>query len=531
MDNFSSSNKKKVIVLTALMLVALVCAALFMDPINQQRKDYSLTYTKDPTKNTPPSVAFTTQALGAFRNIIIDVLWIRAMNVMENGNYFEAAQLYTLIGEMQPHFEDVWIMNAWNMAYNISVNFPQDDPRPPPTGDWTTRWTWVQKGIELLRDKAIPLNTRSVKIHDYLGTIYWHKVGGFMDDAHVFYKEQLAQQMQNALGDYVKDIGTIAEAYQNADEILAREDVANLILELEENELDLFKLDLKKISTISDTITRIMQQPQYDGASEQLMLVVRGQYLKKTLKLDPMIMKNMEAKFNWFDWRLPEVHGLYWFNKATELATESKTESERFYDQKTQQALKMMFDRGRIIDMPGGGIAFFHDLTKTDYIHQHFLDRIDKYDKKGTFRDAHRNWLQEATMMHFQYGEIEKARDLYYTVIRKYKPQLAKTLFEEWVMARIQVEKESAGTKQAEAFVMGKLRWIVMYADMGELDLVNAMAEEVRAFYEEYQAKKGARQDLPSWEQLEEAARKNYLMEKKIMGKMQEPPKKEAPVE
>jgi hypothetical protein len=526
LDNFSSSNKKKIIVLTALMLVALVCAALFMGPINQQRKDYGLTYTKDPTKNTPPSVAFMTTALGAFRNIIIDVLWVRAMNVMENGNYFEAAQLYSMIGEMQPHFADIWIHNAWNMAYNISVNFPQDAP-----GDWTTRWTWVQKGIRLLRDKAMPLNTRSVNICDYLGTIYWHKVGGFMDDAHVFYKEQFAQQMKNVLGDYIKDIGTVADAYENAGEILAREDVANLILELEENELDLFKLDLEKISTLPDTITRIMQQPQYDGASEQLMLVVRGQYLKKTLKLDPVIMKEMEANFNWFDWRLPEVHGLYWFNKATGLAKESKTESERFYDQKTQQALKLMFDRGRIVDMPDGGIAFMHDLTKTDYIHRHFLDRIEKYDEKGTFRDAHRNWLQEATMMHFTYGEIEKARELYYTIIRKYKPQLAETLFEEWVMARVQVEMESAGTKQAEAFVMGQLRLIVMYADMGEMETANTLAEYARAFYEDYQSKKTERQDLPSWDQLEKVARRNYLAEKQIMGRVEGPSKKEVPVE
>ena len=526
MDNFSSSNKKKIIVLTLLMLAALVCAALFMDPINQQRKDYGLTYTKDPTKNTPPSVAFTTTALGGFRNIIIDVLWIRAMNMMEDGNYFEAAQLYSMIGEMQPHFADIWIYNAWNMAYNISVNFPQDAP-----GNWTTRWTWVQKGIKLLRDKALPLNTRSVKICDYLGTIYWHKVGGFMDDAHVFYKEQLAQQMKNVLGDYVRDIGTVAEAYKSADEILAREDVANLISALKQNKIDLFKLDLEKISTLSDTITRIMQQPQYAAAAEQLMLVVRGRYLKQTLKLDPVIMKQMEANFNWFDWRLAEVHALYWFNKAVSLAKESKTESERFYDQKTQQALKMMFDRGRIVELPGGGIAFMHDLSKTDYIHQHFLDRIEKYDKKGTFRDAHRNWLQEAAMVYFTYGEIKKARELYYTVIREYKPELANTLFEDWVMERVRSEMKSAGTKQAEAFVMGQLRLIVMYADMGELEMANTLAEYAKAFYEDYQSKKTERQELPPWDQLEEVARKNYLAEKKFMEQVLEPPTKKAPAE
>ena len=99
-------------------------------------------------QNAPPLLAFTTVALGGFRGLISNFLWIRANDLQLDDKYFEAAQLADWITDLEPHFSQVWLFQAWNMAYNISVKFK----------DFPDRWRWVERGIELLRDDGLRYN-------------------------------------------------------------------------------------------------------------------------------------------------------------------------------------------------------------------------------------------------------------------------------------------------------------------------------------------------------------------------------------
>ena len=100
-----------------------------------------------PLENAPPVLAFTTVALGGFRGLIANALWIRANDLQEEDKYFEMVQLADWITKLQPHFTTVWVHQAWNMAYNISIKF----------NDMNDRWLWVLRGIELLRDRGLRL--------------------------------------------------------------------------------------------------------------------------------------------------------------------------------------------------------------------------------------------------------------------------------------------------------------------------------------------------------------------------------------
>ena len=124
-------------------------------------------------KGLPPMVAFTTVALGGFRGILADLLWLRAGALQEEGKYFELVQLASWITKLQPKFTGATSYLAWNMAYNISVTFqdPQD------------RWRWVQRGIELIRDEGLNYNANDPKLYQQLGWIYQHKMGNTLDDA------------------------------------------------------------------------------------------------------------------------------------------------------------------------------------------------------------------------------------------------------------------------------------------------------------------------------------------------------------
>ena len=132
-----------------LLLAALLFAGVFQiqSAINTDRQRMGLTKVA-PLENAPPVLAFTTVALGGFRGLIANALWIRLSELQENDKFFEMVELSDWITKLEPHFAPVWLMQGWNMAYNISVKFK--DPED--------RWRWVQRGIALLRDDGLKYN-------------------------------------------------------------------------------------------------------------------------------------------------------------------------------------------------------------------------------------------------------------------------------------------------------------------------------------------------------------------------------------
>jgi len=180
--------------LKKILFIALAGALLFasgrvQNSLNQIRKEQAFTIA-EPLQNAPPLLAFTTVALGGFRGLISNYLWIRANNLQQDDKFFEAAQLANWITDLEPRFSQVWIFQAWNMAFNISVKFK----------DFGDRWHWVQNGISLLRDKALVYNPDNVQIHQQLSWFFQMKMGDYLDDANKYYKQQWAQDMTPFFG-------------------------------------------------------------------------------------------------------------------------------------------------------------------------------------------------------------------------------------------------------------------------------------------------------------------------------------------
>ncbi len=190
----------------SLLLLALglvLGAAQFQRVLNYQRADPKLGLMRvaDLGTNAPPVLAFTTVALGGFRGLIANALWIRANDLQEEGKYFEMVQLADWITKLEPTFSQVWLVQSWNMAYNISVKFT--DP--------ADRWRWVQRGIELLRDDGLRYNPTEALIYRELGWFFQHKMGQNLDDAHLYFKTAWAREMTEVLG----------SGHPNFDELLA----------------------------------------------------------------------------------------------------------------------------------------------------------------------------------------------------------------------------------------------------------------------------------------------------------------------
>ena len=183
-----NSRAKKILLLLA--ACALLSVNGFLLPVlNGQRAELGITRI-EPLKNAPPMLALTTQVLGGFRGIIANALWIRATQLQEDGKYFEMVQLADWITKLEPHIAQVWSVQAWNMAFNISVKFP----------DHNDRWRWVQRGIELLRDEALRFNPNQPLLYAELAWMFQFKMGQNLDDAHFTYKYSWAREMMNVFG-------------------------------------------------------------------------------------------------------------------------------------------------------------------------------------------------------------------------------------------------------------------------------------------------------------------------------------------
>ena len=182
--------RTKKILLVLLAVLLLLGSGQMQKSMNVERAQLGLTHVA-VLENAPPMLAFTTVALGGFRGLISNLLWMRANDLQQDDKFFEAVQLATWITELEPHFTQVWLFLGWNMAYNISVKFK----------DFSDRWRWVDRGIILLRDEGLHYNPDDVLIYRELSWFYQHKMGQNLDDANMYYKQQWAEAMKPYFGE------------------------------------------------------------------------------------------------------------------------------------------------------------------------------------------------------------------------------------------------------------------------------------------------------------------------------------------
>jgi len=176
--------------IAAVVLTICVGAAVALSPaISTEAGRAQLTYADTAPEGDPPEIALAI-AMGAFRGLFVNILWIRAQDLKEEGRFHESIELARAITRLQPRFPRVWGFHAWNLAYNISVS----------TDTAAERWRWVKAGIDLLRQEGIPRNPNDMQLQRELAWIFMHKVQGISDDANRYYKREMAREWTAILG-------------------------------------------------------------------------------------------------------------------------------------------------------------------------------------------------------------------------------------------------------------------------------------------------------------------------------------------
>lgn len=422
----------------ALSLGMLFSASMLINPIHENRTEMGLIQ-NEPLENAPPGLTFATVAMGAFRGLVVDWLWIRADKLKEEGLFFDAKQLAEWITALQPRFASVWDFQAWNMAYNISVTFPENR--------CDERWRWVKNGYELLRDKGIPSNPNRILLYRSLAWIYQHKIGGLTDNCRKYYIREMALTTRWVLGPDppAEFFQALQEMPTELDELTADTQVADILdkligwedeLKSRQDVIDSW-LNLFYFSqNYSQDTQDLLKDGQDNPALRKIDLFARASQIRNSwnLEIDKMIeINNRYGPFRFddpnsrlpMDWEHPQTHAIYWADLGLERAGADGdfSANEKNTDRIIAHSLQSMFRFGRIVFYPMGedqapSVFMLPDLRYFDVLDHEWRLRIEKYeDNEGRgatgMKDGHRNLLASAVVQFYQAGQIDKARQIY----------------------------------------------------------------------------------------------------------------------
>ena len=174
-DNASFRRKIIYLTLMALLLVPLswISRPAFIRSDGQlsrggmlmrMRQDYGLAQA-NLGEIDPASESMKLATLG-MRGIAANLLWEKANEYKKKEDWDNLTATLNQIKLLQPNFISVWQFQAWNLSYNVSVEFD----------NYRHRYHWVKKGIDFLRE-GIKYNRNEPRLLWDLGWFFGHKFG------------------------------------------------------------------------------------------------------------------------------------------------------------------------------------------------------------------------------------------------------------------------------------------------------------------------------------------------------------------
>lgn len=448
--------------------------------------------------DAPPAVVFTTVALGSFRGLLADILWLRSETLKSKKNYFEMVQLAQWITDLQPNYSAGTAYLAWNLAYNISVTSSSKEDR----------WYWVNEGVKLIRDKAMTYNPDDPMIYRELAWIYLHKMGNLMDDANLYYKNQMAIEMTCLLGEvapdgrvFIPDWEVLAKAPATKEELLKLypEDhpLWKKIADAGFKDYDaLFNAFRAGKATGDDKVEIIAGLPD----SLRLTLTAdefatldsyfRAQLLRTRLKLDPRKMVELDRKYGKMDWRVPESQAIYWATIGLEESMADGKQPDINCLRHISHGLQSAFRSGRILefDMKGRYIQMIPNFNLVDSAYEWFEYGEDEFSGSGagsSFRSGKINFLKDAIPLIYINVNPTKAQQLFEELQRVDGPQKQNNL-SDFVLANLTEDIRDADLKKASGVISGLIfRALIDQLSGNEKEAASYsdMAQQLHIFY------------------------------------------------
>ena len=450
--------------------------------------------------SAPPLVAITTMALGSFRGLLADILWLRANNLKDEGNYVETVQLANWITDLQPTFSGMTVYLAWDMSYNISVTCARKEDR----------WIWVQEGIKLIRDKALAYNPEDPKLYAELAYTFMHKMGHIMDDANQYYKTQWGLALNRIIGerpDWQKYLGRPIgqEAFTKQWD--------------EKHVIWTYDPAIKDFQQLLNTYIALNGMPESFRSRltakefEELDWTLRANWLNKETRMVPEVIVEINEKYGEFDWRTMEVQCIYWATMALKKTPDHKDlQCERLIT----QSLAMSVLNGRFVYL-SDSLVFVQGNTERARAENEraraAFERViqipnlnlatatlDAYNaayeenESSSFISARQNFYKDVIVLLYSYGYNDTARD-YYEAYKKDQKEIWEQNgiepvpfkpFEKFASDEWQEDIKNASYMRLSGLIFSRLFEMYRYLSIGDLETAGRLQEQALYIYDDY---------------------------------------------
>ena len=389
------------VVLLILIVVSLAGAAVVL-PVADKIRQTAAYATPGGAEPSEPLIVLLTNALGAFRGLLVDAVWLRAGQLQLDGKFGELYQLYDWAGKLEPHNEEVWDFTGWNMSYNLVAELPDSE----------ARWQWIERAITWLRDEGLRYNPRSGKIMERIAWIFYHKIGRDLDLHHYYYKHRWALIMfPIVLTRDKQDVEGWAAAPQDLKTLLADPDVAKALAgfpdaatrkldELADKSASESRLLLAFMVSMADDeqsatnspreyaalyftspFMEALHGPANEAARRKIRNYMTARILRTRFHMDRFdLMVKMEHEWGKFEWRLPEPHAIYWALLGAEVDPSRKRDIN--YERLLMYSLQETMRRGQIAycgEDPNVPLVTAFDLSKIASLNKLYQELMAKY--------------------------------------------------------------------------------------------------------------------------------------------------------
>lgn len=123
--------------------------------------------------------------LGGFEPLAVDVLWMRGNRLLSERRLFEAAAVFRLVAEIEPHVTEAYVFPAWVLAWTGARSAHPE-----------AEWPWVAQAIELI-DKGLAVNPRDVQLLFTLAQIHYRRLA-LEESIYGIAREKLGRRPEEA---------------------------------------------------------------------------------------------------------------------------------------------------------------------------------------------------------------------------------------------------------------------------------------------------------------------------------------------
>ena len=306
--------------------------------------------------------------------------------------------------------------------------------------------------ISCVRD-GLRFNPGEASLYWELGWLFQHKIGQDLDQAHAYYKQQLADSVALYLpGGRHDDLELLDRAAVDEPELLATPGMAAWLDEQQSQGVDVWDPGfLERVSDSPEAYSDLVGTPQ----GSNLVMHLRRVGMESTFHMDPEIMLDLDDRYGPLDWRLPQAHAIYWAQQGTRHA--EKPFDRLRLKRMTFQSMAHAFLSGHAFYDLHGQLTPTPNLDILPNLQRVYDEAAAAQPDDSSVHTARLNFLRRAVLTLHTYNHLSQAKTTYEQMITQYPEAAHPAGLEGFLVATWVAQADGIGTDEALVMVESTL--------------------------------------------------------------------------